>query len=272
MAIQTSLHPLNRADGSATYTSPNGYSILAAVNGPVEVQRRDELPDEAHIEVNVRPHDGVGQVKDRHLEMMIANTLRDVVYLQMFPRQMVQLTLQILMVPVDDQAIGRTNPQAESVGLWFARIISTCTDVPILQYLPVLPWLLNAACLALLDAAIPMRCTFTSTIIALVSTTTIREHPTINDINAAKSLHVLTFSSKEELLLVESEGRFSMDAWDMIEEKAKTVCLGDADAMMVEKDEKGNSLQQELRSVIEEKVKRDERWKNGLRVGEKLAA
>jgi ribonuclease PH len=117
MAIQTSLHPLNHADGSAAYNSPNGYSILAAVNGPVEVQRRDELPDEAHIEVNVRPHDGVGQVKERHLELLIANTLHDVIYTEMFPRQMVQLTLQILKVPTDDDAIGRTNPQAESVCL-----------------------------------------------------------------------------------------------------------------------------------------------------------
>ena len=115
MTIQTSLHPLNRADGSATYTSPNGYSILAAVNGPVEVQRRDELPDEAHIEVNVQPHDGVGQVKERHLELLIANTLRDVIFVQLFPRQMVQLTLQIMKVPVDDSAIGRSNPQAETV-------------------------------------------------------------------------------------------------------------------------------------------------------------
>jgi exosome complex component RRP46 len=115
MAVQTALHPLNRAGGSATYASPNGYSILAAVNGPVEVQRRDELPEEAHIEVNVRPHDSVGQVKERHLEMIIANVLRDVVFVQMFPRQMVQLTLQMLRVPVDDNATGRTNPQAESV-------------------------------------------------------------------------------------------------------------------------------------------------------------
>ena len=115
MAMQPSLHPLDRADGSATYTSPNGYSILATVNGPVEVQRRDELPEEAHIEVNIRPHDGVGQVKERHLEMIISNTLRDVLFVQMFPRQMVQLTLQVLKAPIDDSAVGRTNAQAEGV-------------------------------------------------------------------------------------------------------------------------------------------------------------
>ena len=53
------LSPLPRPDGSATFTS-NGYSVIAAVNGPIEVQRRDELPEEAAIDVAVRPAAGVG--------------------------------------------------------------------------------------------------------------------------------------------------------------------------------------------------------------------
>jgi exosome complex component RRP46 len=53
--------PLHRADGSATY-SANGYTVLGAVNGPIEVQRRDELPEEAAIEIIVRPASGVGSV------------------------------------------------------------------------------------------------------------------------------------------------------------------------------------------------------------------
>lgn len=53
------LSHLNRADGSATY-SHAGYTIIGAVNGPVEVQRRDELPEEATVEVTVRPATGVG--------------------------------------------------------------------------------------------------------------------------------------------------------------------------------------------------------------------
>lgn len=62
MAIpEVTLTHLNRADGSATYTH-NGYSIIGAVNGPVEVQRRDEQPEEATIEVNVRPAFGVGSM------------------------------------------------------------------------------------------------------------------------------------------------------------------------------------------------------------------
>lgn len=60
MAVtEANLGPLHRADGSATY-SHAGYSVICAVNGPIEVQRRDEIPDEAAIEVNVRPAVGVG--------------------------------------------------------------------------------------------------------------------------------------------------------------------------------------------------------------------
>ena len=53
------LFPLRRADGSASYTA-NGYSVIGGVNGPVEVQRRDELPEEAAIDVTIRPAAGVG--------------------------------------------------------------------------------------------------------------------------------------------------------------------------------------------------------------------
>lgn len=56
---EVTLTHLNRADGSATYTH-NGFSIIGAVNGPIEVLRRDEMPEEATIEVNVRPAVGVG--------------------------------------------------------------------------------------------------------------------------------------------------------------------------------------------------------------------
>ncbi len=59
VAPEVQLTHLNRADGSATY-SYNGYTILGAINGPLEVMRKDEQPEEATIEVNVRPAFGVG--------------------------------------------------------------------------------------------------------------------------------------------------------------------------------------------------------------------
>lgn len=53
------LSHLHRADGSATF-SQNSYTVIGAVNGPLEVQRRDELPEEAVVDVIVRPAAGVG--------------------------------------------------------------------------------------------------------------------------------------------------------------------------------------------------------------------
>ena len=59
MAPEATLSHLHRADGSATYTH-HGYCVIGAVNGPIEVLRRDEMPEEATVEVNVRPAVGVG--------------------------------------------------------------------------------------------------------------------------------------------------------------------------------------------------------------------
>lgn len=53
------LSHLHRTDGSATF-SQNGYTVIGAVNGPIEVQGRDELPEEAAVDVVVRPAAGVG--------------------------------------------------------------------------------------------------------------------------------------------------------------------------------------------------------------------
>ena len=59
MATTAQLGSLRGADGSAVFSS-DGISVLASVSGPLEVQRRDEIPDEAAIEVNIRPVAGVG--------------------------------------------------------------------------------------------------------------------------------------------------------------------------------------------------------------------
>jgi exosome complex component RRP46 len=53
------LSHLHGADGSATF-SYAGYTVVGSVNGPIEVQRRDELPEEAAVDVIVRPAAGVG--------------------------------------------------------------------------------------------------------------------------------------------------------------------------------------------------------------------
>lgn len=129
------LSHLHRADGSATF-SQNGYTVIGAVNGPVEVLRRDELPEEAAIEVLVRPAAGVGgnikllrprkslQVpvltnfvlgtRERHLESILQSTLRQIILVHNFPRTLIQVTLQITNTP-ENKNTGSKVVQAGSV-------------------------------------------------------------------------------------------------------------------------------------------------------------
>lgn len=126
----TTLDPLERADGSAAY-SYNGFSIIGGVNGPVEVQRRDELPEEAAIDVVVRPVAGVGGIlsislipvlsfksdrwsgiRERHLESLVERTLRHIIVVTAHPRTLIQVTLQVIATQEEDSISGVLPPAA----------------------------------------------------------------------------------------------------------------------------------------------------------------
>ena len=133
----TVLNPLSRSDGSATY-SHAGYSIACGINGPIEVQRKDELPEEATIDVAVRPAYGVGGIfpspslftigslklilffctgiRERWFEDITRKTLRRVILVEAHPRTLVQVTLQVIATPREDDVLGGL-AQADSVGL-----------------------------------------------------------------------------------------------------------------------------------------------------------
>ncbi|KAL8654168.1 MAG: hypothetical protein Q9226_003533 [Calogaya cf. arnoldii] len=113
------LSPLARADGSASCTS-NGYSVIAAVNGPIEVQRRDEIPEESAIDVVLRPAIGVGGVRERHLESIIEKTLRQVILVSAHPRTLVQITLQVIAAPDNSNASNGIH-QSASVSTMLGR-------------------------------------------------------------------------------------------------------------------------------------------------------
>ncbi|KAI4749022.1 hypothetical protein E4T50_00681 [Aureobasidium sp. EXF-12298] len=228
---------LHRADGSARYSAA-GYTVVAAVNGPIEVTRRDELPQHAALEVNVRPSVGVGSPKERHLESLIHSTLRDIVLTHMHPRTLIQLTLQIVNTPEQENTLPAS----------FA--------------LSPLPSLLNAAMLAFLSASIPMTSTFTSTLLAIQPSGSISINPSPKLLLPASSAHVFAFSSTGNLILDLSEGEFDLDTWEKAHDKAKEECckeqLGDA-AM----EEGKPSLQGFVERVVEARVDKERAWKNG---------
>jgi exosome complex component RRP46 len=254
MAISLVLHPLRRADGSATYThAASKTTILCGVNFPTEAPARSSLPEECCVEVNVRAHNGVGQVKERHLEWLVADALRSVVLLETYPRMMLQVTLQLVSQARDEQAVsGGGGGQGES-------------------YLPALAGLVNAAVAGCLDAGVSMRCSVVATTVAVMAGSgELKVDPGVKDLQKTTSLHVFGFSAVGELVLVESEGVFTFDEWERLEARARTVCLGSGGGsghmtMVVDSDLDGadKSLLDIVRGSIEARVMADERWRGG---------
>lgn len=205
------LHTLATADGSATYTSPQKFNtVIAGVNYPVEVPyRSDEIPESTFIEVNLRPHNGVGMVKERHVEELIRRTLSAIVLGEDTPRTMLQVTLQVTDVAVDETLPGgvKGGGQGES-------------------YLVTLASALNASVLGCLDAGVHMKGIAGATIIAIFRDGTIIPWPSIMERKKSQSMHVFCYNSQEECILMESEGRFQLQQWEEAEATARRIVVG----------------------------------------------
>lgn len=68
--------------------------------------------------------------------------------------------------------------------------------------------------------------TLTATLVAVSSNGTMVNDPSVQQIKLASSIHVLAFSSHGDLLAVESEGDFTIDIWEEVNQRAKLVCHG----------------------------------------------
>ncbi|OTA81564.1 hypothetical protein M434DRAFT_85435 [Hypoxylon sp. CO27-5] len=242
------LSHLQNADGSATF-SYAGYTVVGAVNGPIEVQRRDELPEEAAVDVIVRPAAGVGGTRERHLESLIQSTLRQIILVNNFPRTLIQVILQVT-----------TAPENEYVN---AKVVQGSSN------LSILPALLQTAVLSLLSAALPLTATLTSTSLAVIAdgqSKRIVLNPSPREIEISESFHVFSFTSNDELILVESEGSFTMKEWDDAFTAAQRQCCqpattNDGDTLMDDGGLAGVNLKQFTRAIVEEKIASDLHWK-----------
>ena len=114
-----------------------------------------------------------------------------------------------------------------------------------------------------------MKTTLTAALIAVHSNGKLLPEPSSTELNQSTSIHVLAFSSQGNLLLVESEGDFSIESWEEVLEKASIMCHGkddessdDEDASMTS--DENNTLEAILRTAIEEKVAKERRWKGDL--------
>ncbi|KXH62092.1 exosome complex subunit Rrp46 [Colletotrichum salicis] len=234
---QARISHLPRVDGSATF-SRGGYCVVAAVNGPIEVQRRDENPFESVVDVVVRPAVGVGGTGERQLENILRSALRQLIPVKNFPRCLIQVTLQVTETPQNDYANSKV-VQAHSS-------------------LPQLPALFHSAILALLSAAVPLKAIATCATLAVVKKgDKIIVDPSPLEIDQSKSLHVVIFT-QNDLLLLESEGTFSMAEWDEVISKGQLVCSqhrqAELGAAMDDDSQDTTDMQQFIRTVMESKA------------------
>ncbi|KAM5475554.1 exosome non-catalytic core subunit rrp46 [Microsporum audouinii] len=247
MAIPTvSLTPLRFSNGSASYTSPTGEKILVSVNGPGEVSRRDvQNPEEATLEVLVKPGVGISGPGERYVEGILRGLLGRVILMR--DKNMARKGVVVTLVVVEN------------------CIVDGKVDVRGGSYLSILPALLQAALLGLLSAGIPMAMIFTSCLIAISASDNLVANPSTEQIKSSKSLHVLAFSSKGNLLLNESQGSFNLQQWEDIYHLAERICRGNGtdhgDRDITIDGEAGNTLEKFIRETVEDKVREEFSWK-----------
>ncbi|KAF8457436.1 ribosomal protein S5 domain 2-type protein [Terfezia claveryi] len=259
MAPTATLSCLHRADGSASFTH-NSTQILASVNGPMEIRARDEHYSKAVLEIIVRPSIGVATYREKYLESRLRGALEPVVLESLAPRTLIQVVVQIVQVgELGLKKVGATNAN---------------------EYTPLLllPSLITTSLLALLDASVPL----TSTL-----DTFLHQHILPPDWRSREGPYYLTDGSGPEtindspqqgdLVLVESEGRFSWEEWERVEWLVRRECMGlsgkevdvnmDVDEEIVVREEDGGRkwgkgmMARLVKEVMGKKVGRELRWR-----------
>ncbi|KAL6344744.1 hypothetical protein AAG906_002650 [Vitis piasezkii] len=112
---------LNRAHGSASW-SQGDTKVLAAVYGPKAGTKKNENPEKACIEVVWKPKTGQIGKPEKEYEVILKRTLKSICLLNINPNTTTSIIIQVVS---DDGAL--------------------------------LPCAINAACAALVDAAIPLK-------------------------------------------------------------------------------------------------------------------
>lgn len=119
------------------------------------------------------------------------------------------------------------------------------------SHLPLLPHLLHAAVLALLNANLPMRSTATAALVAVDTAGGVVAWPDRKGRTEAESLHVFAFDGEGGMVLGESEGGFDEREWRAAVEVAEEVCGG-------------GGLGAWLRGAVEAEVREANRWRGSL--------
>lgn len=177
-SLTSDLGCLTRQDGSASF-SQGDSTALAVVYGPAEVRISKELIDRATVEVVYKPKVGVPRPADRKRERIIRSTLEAAIITPAHPRSSISIILQ----------------ETENFGSSLACSV-------------------NAACLALLDAAVSMKFMVAALSAALTDRGEVVLDPVRRVEDEARAVLTFVFDSvNKNVIAVVTCGRFSQDEY-----------------------------------------------------------
>lgn len=176
--LECNLAYLEKPDGSVTL-SHGQTKVISAVYGPVEVKMNKEITDRATIICILKPKIGMSAVKEKVMEKIIAKTCEQAIIASLHPRSAIQVVLQI----VHDSG-------------------------------SLLSCLINAACLSLVHAGLPMRNMIASVCCAVTNNDEYLVDPTIAEIQDCKCVLTFAFESKNlDIVSIFTSGQFTVDQY-----------------------------------------------------------
>ncbi|KAI9352675.1 putative exosome component 5, partial [Obelidium mucronatum] len=192
--LSASVSLLSRSDGSARFAF-GGAGVVCGVFGPAEGRGRDAAADGgsglAAVRVSAgRGGGGAAGPGERLAELLVRRCCERVVARALFPRAAVAVTLQ---------------PTAAAAASLAAAV--------------------NAACLALLDAAVPLAALLAAVHVAVAPDGAICLDPDDAEVDAATSVHTFVFNNADDCLVeVVSEGIYSEAVFKQATAVAKEAC------------------------------------------------
>ncbi|KAH9822232.1 3' exoribonuclease family, domain 1-domain-containing protein [Melampsora americana] len=106
--LTISLSTLSRADGSCNFAFGD-LKVLGSMTGPAEVKVWDEKPKEATVEVNVLPISSLPGPSNKFNAQFIKSFISPILYLEQYPRSLIQINLQTLSKPSERWSSLRTS-------------------------------------------------------------------------------------------------------------------------------------------------------------------
>ncbi|SCW01864.1 LAFE_0E08966g1_1 [Lachancea fermentati] len=222
--IEAQVSVLDQVDGSAQVTCGT-TSVICSVTGPIEPKARQELPSQLALEVVVRPSKGVPNTREKLMEDQIRGVLTPVLVRYLYPRQLCQVCFQIL---------ESGEPEQEHS----VKELNCC---------------INAAYLALIDAGIALKSSFSSVCMAVLpQSSEIVVNPVTQQLQQSNSTHLVAIQvgqggqKAESVLLAESNGSFDQQLFLDVLSTGEKECI---------------KVALELRKIVENKIQKDFVWR-----------